>query len=333
MFLNKYILLSQLLVYLTIASCLSQDLRGGEIRVTQLSTGDPFFHEATVLIHYDSLSLVNRPTLLLNWGDGTIDTLPRQIVPSCALTGSGIMKSVNTATHVYSNYGSYIVSCTDSFLIPDITNINNSGNEKLRLEAYLVINPVFGYSSSPTFNCQAFSWSCCLPWIYNPFAVDPEGDSLVYQLVPWYASNFTMPPASVDPIIGDFTMSPTVVGKYAVGYQIKELRSILSQSYLIGTVTRLMVINVPSITSVNDKNDVTNRIQIYPNPVSDNLTIEISSPEKKYLSIYNMLGEELLKSQISNSKSQINISALRSGIYFVEVRGEKSAVRKKIIKL
>ncbi len=129
-----------LIVIFAVATSIAQDLRGGEISIIQASTVNPFFYVAKVLIHYDSLTLVNRPTLLFNWGDGTIDTLPRLIMQSCALLGSGIMKSVTTAAHTYSNYGSYVVSCIDSFLVPGIININNSGNEKLYLEAYLVIN-------------------------------------------------------------------------------------------------------------------------------------------------------------------------------------------------
>jgi hypothetical protein len=77
-----------------------------------------------------------------------------------------------------------------------------------------------------------------------------------------------------------------------------------------------------------------NGISIYPNPVSDNLTIEISAfnSEKKYLSIYNVLGERMLKSQITNSKSQINVSGLARGIYIAELSSGKNIVRQKFVK-
>ncbi len=76
-------------------------------------------------------------------------------------------------------------------------------------------------------------------------------------------------------------------------------------------------------------------IKVYPNPTSSNITIEISTSiaEKKHLSIYNVLGEVVYKSEITNQKSEINVSGLGSGIYFVEVRTEKEVTRKKIIKL
>jgi len=322
MFLDKKILLTKLSVGLFITVGFSQDLRSGEISVSQPSTTNPFYHAATITIHYDSVALINRPTLLLNWGDGTIDTLPRIINHTCALYGTGILRSMSGGFHTYSNYGSYVISCLDSFLVPDITNISNSGNEKLRLEAYLVINPTYGYNSSPVFTyCQEVSINCCPLWIYNPIAVDSDGDSLSYELVPWYTSNYSFIPAlSVNSVTGDLIMSPTSVGKFAIGYQVKEWRNIANQIYHIGTTTRQMLVNFVSLTSVNDIEMSDTNVQIYPNPASDNLTIEIfSSSEKKELTIYNTLGEKILSESFSGQNHSVNVSAFANGIYFYEV--------------
>lgn len=78
----------------------------------------------------------------------------------------------------------------------------------------------------------------------------------------------------------------------------------------------------------------TDGVKIYPNPVSDYLEIETSylSSEKKFLRIYNMMGEEKFKSELLNLKSEIDVSKLARGIYIAEVRGEKSSVRRKFVK-
>lgn len=73
-------------------------------------------------------------------------------------------------------------------------------------------------------------------------------------------------------------------------------------------------------------------ILIYPNPVTENLIIQSADHQKKYLSISNALGEEIIKSELLNPKSEIDVSKLARGIYIAEVRGEKSSVRKKFVK-
>ncbi len=85
---------------------------------------------------------------------------------------------------------------------------------------------------------------------------------------------------------------------------------------------------------ISDITGEENGITIYPNPVSDNLTIEIPAltSEKKQLSIYSIMGEEVLKESFSSLKYSVNVSHLSEGIYIVEVRGEKNIARRKFIK-
>jgi hypothetical protein len=60
------------------------------------------------------------------------------------------------------------------------------------------------------------------------------------------------------------------------------------------------------------------RIRIYPNPASSYLNIE-SSEKISEVRIYNMLGECVLKVEIGNSESQVDVRGLKDGIYFIEV--------------
>lgn len=77
-------------------------------------------------------------------------------------------------------------------------------------------------------------------------------------------------------------------------------------------------------------------ILVYPNPVSDNLTIEISSSqqEKKEVSIYNTLGEKILAQNFSAQKYSLNVSAFAKGIYFIMVTDEAgNRVVRKVVKM
>ena len=69
---------------------------------------------------------------------------------------------------------------------------------------------------------------------------------------------------------------------------------------------------------------------IYPNPVSDYLNIILSTYNKaQEISIYNQIGELVYKNTFEN---KINLSALKAGIYLLEIKTDAGISRKKIIK-
>jgi len=51
-----------------------------------------------------------------------------------------------------------------------------------------------------------------------------------------------------------------------------------------------------------------------------------------YLVVVNIEGQELIKKQVTDNKTLVNISSLPSGIYFVKLMGEKSVQVGKFIK-
>jgi hypothetical protein len=74
-------------------------------------------------------------------------------------------------------------------------------------------------------------------------------------------------------------------------------------------------------------------LEIYPNPSSGNITIEV--PEisiKEYLSISNLYGQELQKQLITDSIVCTDISCLPSGVYVVKVQAKQKAFVGKFIK-
>lgn len=71
-------------------------------------------------------------------------------------------------------------------------------------------------------------------------------------------------------------------------------------------------------------------IKIYPNPANDNLTIE--APSKATIEILNVQGQLLLQQSIQETKTEIDISGLSTGIYYIKYQTEKDAAVKKLIK-
>lgn len=74
-------------------------------------------------------------------------------------------------------------------------------------------------------------------------------------------------------------------------------------------------------------------LKIYPNPTLNYLIIETTELAKECtLSILNLKGQELIKQIIKGSKTQIDISNLAKGVYFVKLIANKTVGVRKIIK-
>lgn len=74
-------------------------------------------------------------------------------------------------------------------------------------------------------------------------------------------------------------------------------------------------------------------IKIYPNPATDNLTLifpnNISNTE---IEIYNLLGEKEIYSKAAGQKTNIDITGLTAGVYFILVKSDSKINRQKFIK-
>ena len=90
-----------------------------------------------------------------------------------------------------------------------------------------------------------------------------------------------------------------------------------------------------SLTACTGIEENTNSaIKMYPNPVGDQLKIQNAEFKIEEVKIYDIMGKEILISAISNQQSEINmdVSKLKSAIYFVEVNAGKKIFRKKFLK-
>ena len=94
-------------------------------------------------------------------------------------------------------------------------------------------------------------------------------------------------------------------------------------------------ITVHPKTAINEHN-ATNGITIYPNPTDGQLHIgyEICDNEICDIKIFDVMGKNVFQLSTLNSQlsTQIDISHLPTGVYFVEIKTETGVVTKKIIK-
>jgi hypothetical protein len=90
--------------------------------------------------------------------------------------------------------------------------------------------------------------------------------------------------------------------------------------------------HIPASISDNQKNQVPN-ISVFPNPASDNITVACTTlPNNAILSIYNMQGQLLLSQPVLQNKTEINISSLAKGIYYIKLSTQQGLAVKKFVK-
>jgi kelch-like protein 20 len=88
-------------------------------------------------------------------------------------------------------------------------------------------------------------------------------------------------------------------------------------------------------TGINQQKNKEALINIYPNPAKDKITIDFPEPEggtSAQVSIYGSAGQEMIKGKINNSKSEIDVTSLATGLYFIKVENNQNISFIKFIK-
>jgi gliding motility-associated-like protein len=235
--------------------------RAGEITFRQVGK---MTYEATLITYTDTRSWrADRPTITLKWGDGTESQITR--LPQDQITLPNFTwKNIYRATHVYSGPGQYLLSFADPNRVADVINMDYSLGTQFYIESLLIIDPQQGFDQSPVLLNPPID-NACVNKIYteNPDAYDPDGDSLVYTLIPPKQSQgvdvagyYTPKGFTLDRHSGQITWNvPKQIGIYNVAILIEEYRN----KKRIGYILRDMQINVvdcnknpPIITGLKD---------------------------------------------------------------------------------
>ncbi len=89
-----------------------------------------------------------------------------------------------------------------------------------------------------------------------------------------------------------------------------------------------------NVITTGIKEQTSSRFAIYPNPASDKITVETSATSSKnILTVLNIHGQQLLSRPITGPKTQLDISGLSAGMYFLRLIGDTSFTTGKFIVL
>lgn len=95
---------------------------------------------------------------------------------------------------------------------------------------------------------------------------------------------------------------------------------------ITGCITRTLV-NVWACVGIEEK-ELQGKVKLYPNPAENRLFIEINPPGNSpiYISITNSLGQTLMTTEYSNTSSEIDLSLLKSGIYYLILQSDSGSL-------
>jgi len=96
------------------------------------------------------------------------------------------------------------------------------------------------------------------------------------------------------------------------------------------TLTDTAIVNCLTIIA---ENNMETNFNIYPNPANGIFTLTFENDNQYQIEIYNILGENIFKSQIFKQQmtKEINLSGFSKGIYFVKIDNEEQIYMKKIV--
>ncbi len=91
-----------------------------------------------------------------------------------------------------------------------------------------------------------------------------------------------------------------------------------------------------NFTTLNSPVSVSNlaasSLNVFPNPMSNHVNIDLGEKEAKSISIYDASSRLVYSVAVNSSKTNIDVSTLASGVYYLQVVGDDYAATQKLIK-
>ena len=88
-------------------------------------------------------------------------------------------------------------------------------------------------------------------------------------------------------------------------------------------VDDILITGTESPSSIAETNTFGFELKVYPNPARDQVSITADSYEKLNISIYSMLGTQVVESTVFTGSLDVDLSGLNQGIYFIQVSDQE----------
>ncbi|TVZ51020.1 T9SS type A sorting domain-containing protein [Dokdonia sp. Hel_I_53] len=108
---------------------------------------------------------------------------------------------------------------------------------------------------------------------------------------------------------------------------------LITASFILVTLTSfsqtkdLAIAKIPELT-LSHRSD---QVAVYPNPANSEISISNKSGLILKLTVFNILGDELITQKITNGLTDINVSNLPAGTYIVAFADEQKVTTQRLI--
>jgi len=76
-------------------------------------------------------------------------------------------------------------------------------------------------------------------------------------------------------------------------------------------------------------NDITNSIDIFPNPATDRFYVNVNSSSQ--IEVFSIIGEKVINTQVANQNTPVSIQSLKSGVYIIKITQDGTSTTKKLV--
>ena len=86
------------------------------------------------------------------------------------------------------------------------------------------------------------------------------------------------------------------------------------------------------VGTILSSENIFDKLDVFPNPATDNIRLESASLINSEIKILNLLGEEIYSKTANSNSESISISDLSNGIYTIQVQGNNTSIIQKFVK-
>lgn len=122
----------------------------------------------------------------------------------------------------------------------------------------------------------------------------------------------------------NFNSSTAGVGSHVVKYTYADTNGCADSA--------LVTIVVQNCTGVNEVISLDKEVQLYPNPFSESISVNVAIGGTVTVTMFNILGESVGAWNVAKGQNIINTKLIPSGIYFIQIKTKDGVLNKKLVK-
>ena len=96
--------------------------------------------------------------------------------------------------------------------------------------------------------------------------------------------------------------------------------------------TAVVIVAVDACVGIQNINGSSSKVSVYPNPNSGVFTVELANGVNKTIEVVDVTGRVVLSNTTANNTTDVNISTLANGVYYVKVKSENVSEVIKVVK-